>query len=197
MGNRYDPIHADYMGLYDHIYANNTTYTAGTKVRDTLTNEVYTAQKTNTTSVDDSFEVERESFPDNWIIYKGMPINFDIEFPWADFDKRDMTKLLKTINVDAKGRDRFTVQMFLDYYYRDKATGLRTPLLSMDMVGGDEGAYGVYDQTYGTGRVAIRQRNWPFEARGKLFKMRIQGASIEPLRFVSFSFTYKLVGRDR
>jgi hypothetical protein len=197
MGNRYDPIHADYMGLYDHIYANNTTYTAGTKVRDVLTNEVYTAQKTNTTSVDDSFEVERESFPDNWIIYKGMPINFDIEFPWADFDKRDMTKLLKTINVDAKGRDRFTVEMYLDYYYKHKVTGARTPLLSMDMVGGDEGGFGVHQQSHGTGRLAIRQRPIPFEARGKLFKFRIFGSTIEPLRFIAFIFGYKIVGRDR
>ena len=197
MGNRFDPIHADYMGLYDKVYANNTTYAIGEKVRDVLTNEVYTCNKPNTTSVDDPFEQERESFPDNWTIYKGVPIKFDIEFPWADFDKRDMTKLIKTINVDAKGIDHFTVEMYVDYYYRHKVTGERTPLLKMDMVGGDEGGFGVHQQYYGTGRMAIRQRPLPFEARGKLFKLRIFGATIEPLRFIAFIFGYKIVGRDR
>jgi hypothetical protein len=197
MGSRYDPIFADFKGLYDHIFANNTLYKVGEKVRDALTNEVFTCQIEHTSSVDDPFEVDRETFPDNWIIYNGIPINFDIEFPWADFDKRDMTKLLKFINVDAKGTDRFTVEMYIDYFYRHKITGARTPLLSMQMVGGDEGGFGVAKQNYGTGRMAIRQRPLPFEARGKLFKFRIYGSTVEPLRFSAFIFGYKIVGRDR
>jgi hypothetical protein len=197
MGNRYDPIHADYVGLYDHLWANNTAYTVGQKIRDTPTNEVFTCQVAHTSPVSGTFEAAREGSPDNWLIYKGMPINFDIEFPWADFDKRDMTKLLKTVNVDAKGMDRFTVELYIDYFYKHKVTGARTPLLSMDMVGGDEGGFGVHQQTHGTGRLAIRQRPIPFEARGKLFKLRIFGATIEPLRFVAFIFGYKIVGRDR
>jgi len=197
MGNRYDPIHADYTGLYDKVFANSTLYIDGEKVRDTLTNEVYTCQKKNTTSAGITFEAERENFPDNWAIYKGVPINFDIEFPWADFDKRDMTKVLKFINVDAKGTDRFTVEMYIDYYYRHKLSGERTPLLKMDMIGGDEGGFGVHKQSFGAGRLAIRQRPLPFVARGKLFKLRVYGATVEPLRFSAFIFGYKIVGRDR
>jgi len=196
MGSRYDPIFADFKGLYDHIFANNTLYKVGEKVRDALTNEVFTCQIQHTSSAS-SFEINREQNPNNWIIYKGLPINFDIEFPWADFDKRDMTKLLKSINVDAKGTDRFTVEMYIDYYYKHKVTGARTPLLSMDMIGGDEGAFGVQQQSFGAGRLATRQRPIPFEARGKLFKLRIHGSTIEPLRFIAFIFGYKIVGRDR
>jgi hypothetical protein len=206
MGNRFEPIYADYIGSYTKVYDGvNQTFAVGDRVAERNTTaqlqstytDVFTCQEAYTTGPGDIFSEDRAAHPDRWKRYVGTPIKFALEFSWADFDKRDMTKLLRTINVDAKGRDRFTVQMYLDYYYKDKSTGVRTPLLSMDMVGGDEGAYGVYDQTYGTGRMAIRQRQWPFAARGKLFKMRIQGASVEPLRFVSFSFTYKLVGRDR
>jgi hypothetical protein len=199
MGNRFDPIYADFKGEFDKIWAYNTPYTVGQRVKDNDTNEVFICliDHTSTQNIASSFAEDRETYPYNWDTYEGKPINFAIEFPWADFDKRDLTKITKTLNVDAKGRGRFTVQMFLDYFYKHKITGERTPHLSMDMVGGDEGGYGVYEQTYGTGRLAIRQRPWPFEARGKLFKLRLQGAVTLPLRFVAFIFGYKIVGRDR
>lgn len=197
MGNRYDPIYADFKGEFDANWANNVAYVANQRIKDTVTNEVYICLQAHTSASTGTFAANRNALPDAWQIYAGKPINFAVELPWADFDKRDMTKIMKTINVDAKGRDRFTVQMYLDYFYKHKITGDRTPLLSMDMVGGDKGAYGVADQTYGTGRLAIRQRPWPFEARGKLFKLRIVGASTLPLRFVAFIFGYKIVGRDR
>lgn len=197
MGNRFDPINADFKGEFDTIWTNNAAYTVGKRVKDNDTNEVFTCLVAHTSRASGTFELDRETYPYNWDLYEGKPINFVIEFPWADFDKRDLTKISKTINVDAKGRGHFTVQMYLDYYYKHKLTGERTPQLSMDMVAGDEGGYGVYEQSYGTGRLAIRQRPWPFECRGKLFKLRIQGAVTLPLRFVAFIFGYKIVGRDR
>jgi len=197
MGNRFDPIYADFKGEFDAIWANNVAYTVGKRLKDNDTNEVFTCLIAHTSRASGTFELDRETYPYNWALYEGKPINFAIEFPWADFDKRDLTKITKTINVDAKGRAHFTVQMYLDYFYKHKLTGERTPHLSMDMVAGDEGGYGVYQQSYGTGRLAIRQRPWPFEARAKLFKLRIQGAVTLPLRFVAFIFGYKIVGRDR
>jgi hypothetical protein len=197
MGNRFDPIYGDFKGEYDSIWGNNISYSVGQRVKDTETHEVFMCKIAHTSGLEGTFSDNRDFFPYNWELYRGMPINFVVEFPWADFDKRDMTKLVRTINVDAKGTDRFTVQMFLDYYYKHKITGIRTPALSMDMVGGDKGAYGAYEQTYGTGRMAVRQRPWPFHARAKLFKLRLQGATVEPLRFVAFMFGYKVVGRDR
>lgn len=197
MGNRFDPIYADYVGQYEASWANSRAYTVGQKIKDGDTGESYTCEAAHTSHVTGTFEQDRIRWPFNWKYYKGTPINFAFEFPWADFDKRDLTKILKTINVDAKGIDHFKAQMFVDYYYKHKTTGVRTPQLSMDMVGGDEGAYGVLDQHFGTGRMAIRQRPWPYEARGKLFKLRIEGASVEPLRFVAFIFGYKITGRDR
>jgi len=199
MGNRFDPIYADFKGEFDKTWAHSTAYTVGQRIKDNDTNEVFTCMiaHTSTANIALTFESDRETYPYNWEIYTGIPINFAIEFPWADFDKRDLTKISKTLNVDAKGTGRFTVQMFLDYYYKHKITGEYTPQLSMDMIGGDEGGYGVYEQSYGAGRLAIRQRPWPFEARGKLFKLRIQGAVKLPLRFIAFIFGYKIIGRDR
>jgi hypothetical protein len=197
MGNRFDPIYADYVGQYDASWANSKPYTVGQKIKDGDTGESYTCEAAHTSHASGTFEQDRIRWPFNWKYYKGTPIKFAFEFPWADFDKRDLTKIIKTINVDAKGIDHFKVQMFIDYYYKHKTTGIRTPQLSMDMVGGDEGAYGVLDQHYGTGRMAIRQRPLPYEARGKLFKFRVEGATVEPLRFVAFIFGYKIVGRDR
>jgi hypothetical protein len=197
MGNRFDPVYADYVGRYDAIWAHGTNYVVGQRIKDDLTREVYTCMESHLSHPEVNFEDTRDQFPDRWQLYRGEPIKFAFELPWADFDKRDYTKLIKTINIDAKGTDRFTVQMFLDYYYKHKITGVRTPLLSMDMVGGDKGAYGVYDQTYGTGRMAVRQRPWPFDCRGKLFKLRVQGSTLEPLSFVAFIFSYKIASRRR
>jgi hypothetical protein len=197
MGNRFDPIYGDFKGEYDGTWVNGVSYTVGQRIKDTVTKEIFECVIAHTSGSDGTFDENRDFFPYNWKPYKGRPINFAVEFPWADFDKRDMTKIMKTMNIDAKGTDRFTVQMFLDYYYKHKITGVRTPAMSMDMVGGDKGAYGAYEQTYGTGRMAVRQRPWPFQARGKLFKLRLQGATVEPLRFTAFIFSYKITGRDR
>jgi hypothetical protein len=198
MGSKYDPIFADNVGDYQYKWAVNTIYPVGQRILDEQTKETYTCIKQHTSSPTGTFANDRDKlYIGYWQLYRGEPINFDFEFAWADFDKRDITKIMKTLNIDAKGTAHFTVQMYLDYFYKHKLTGERVPALSMDMVGGDEGAFGVATQHYGTGRMAIRQRPWPFQARGRLFKLRVFGKSVEALRFIAFIFSYKLTGRVR
>lgn len=117
------------------------------------------------------------------------PIEFQWELPWADFDQRVNEKHTRYIQLDTSGTARFDVMMFVDQLY--KQNGELIPNNHMEFVAGDNGGYGDNRQPYGGGRRTSDQRLYSWVARGKLFKLRMQGVVDAPLRIVSVSFLYQ------
>lgn len=116
-------------------------------------------------------------------------ISWAWEMPWADFDVRVKEKHIRYVQLDTAGSATFTMMMFVDQLY--KLDGLLIPNNLVEFVGGDNGGYGNNGQPYGGGRRTADQRLYAWTARGKLFKLRFQGTTTEPLRVVAISLLYQ------
>lgn len=111
------------------------------------------------------------------------------EMPWADFDQRVNEKHIRYVQLDTSGTATFTMMMFVDQLY--KLDGQLIPNNLMTFVGGDNGGYGNNGQPYGGGRRTADQRLYAWTARGKLFKLRFEGITDQPLRVVAISLLYQ------
>ena len=142
----------------------------------------------------------------------GVPIKFVWELPWSDNNDRFMVKNSRFINFDTIGNERFTVDMFVDNLYKDRAdfgedweeddlkfddlTGfdvdILTPVLSMEFVGGDGPGFGSdgYGNFYGGGRPTILETLYAWTAKYKIQKLRIYGDATNPLKFISITLAY-------
>jgi len=198
MGTRAEPIYGDQLNGFELRWNNGAFIGVDRLVLDEEENKTYKCLATHQAAATGTFEQARATTDkDFWEPFYGHPISFELELPWADFDKRDRLKIVKQLGVDAKGTGRFNVQMFNDYYYKSRLDGTLTPSKEMEMIGGDSGGYGGETVPYGSGRLAIRQRLWPWDMRGKLFKLRIEGSTNEHLSFIAFVLTYGLGGTMR
>lgn len=144
----------------------------------------------------------------------GVPIIFDWELPWSDFDRRGKVKVTKYLSMDVEGDGRFTAEMYVDNLYEDRSDPgelwtdgstwddnlgfnryrdepVRTPELSMDFVGGDAiGFGGSFGPRFGGGRSTQEEMLYAWPCKGKIFKLRFHGETDEPLRFVSVTLMY-------
>lgn len=119
----------------------------------------------------------------------GLPIMFDWEMPWVDFNKRVRTKSSKYISFDARGTARFTCRMFADRYRYD-VNLQEVPELQLDFVAGDTGGYGHGPQPYGGGLNTNNQQLIAWPCKFELAKLHIDGQAAGGLRFVSVSISY-------
>lgn len=123
----------------------------------------------------------------------GVPVNFDWELPWADFNKRMDSKSTRYIGIDSQGSAEFLARAYADNLYTDKQTGADTPLLSATFVGGGGLGYGnspYGDSPYGGGRRTSDERLYGWPMKFKLMKLRFSGSVKTPLKFVSISLAY-------
>lgn len=124
----------------------------------------------------------------------GVPITFDWELPWADFNKRMNVKETVYISLDTTGTAFFTCSMYVDNIRKDNMGNDIAPALTAQMVGGTisgfgNGAYG--NSPFGGGVATADERLFAWPARFKIAKLRMQGSSKLPLKFVSITLAYK------
>lgn len=142
----------------------------------------------------------------------GVPIQFTWELPWSDLKKRAIQKTIRYLILDAEGTASFTVKMFIDNKYLDKAdqgeswsdgtywsdnTGwLRssndlalTPAVTIEFVASDYGGFGSepYGDIYGGGRNTGFMRDMPFPTKCKIFKLRFEGETMRPLKIAGIT----------
>ena len=123
----------------------------------------------------------------------GVPITFDWEMPWADFNKRMNIKETAYISFDTTGTAPFTISMYCDNIRTD-SSGNDAPALQTDFVGGSVGGWGAGtfgDAPFGGGRPTADERLFAWPARFKLSKLRMRGTTKKPLKFISISMAYK------
>ena len=124
----------------------------------------------------------------------GVPITFDWELPWADFNKRLNVKETAYISFDTTGSSYFTASMYVDNLRVDGQGNDLAPLLTGQFVAGQVSGYGAApygNSPFGGGRPTADERLFAWPAQFKLSKLRIQGATKRPLRFISITLAYK------
>lgn len=126
----------------------------------------------------------------------GVDINFDWETPWLDANQRQKKKKLLYINGDTGGTASFTLSAFVDKFYKNNLNVL-VPAVSMQLRAGEAIGYGYPSVGYGGGRRFSDERPFGFPTEFKLIKLKVTGATKEPLRFVSISMIYQLRGYKR
>lgn len=145
----------------------------------------------------------------------GVPIKFIWELPWSDLKKRAIQKTIRYLIIDAQGTSAFTIKMFIDNKYVNKADAGETftdntlfdddlgfirdalspdltPALELEMVASDYGGYGEepYGDIYGGGRNTGFSRNVLFPTKCNLFKLRFEGETMRPLKIVGITPVY-------
>jgi len=143
----------------------------------------------------------------------GVPIAFIWELPWSDNRERFKVKVSRYINFDTDGDQRFTAKMFVDNLYDDRSFMGETwqdetlfsdglgwdvesldPTLELEFVGGTAPGYGSdqYGEFYGGGRPTRHEGLYAWTTKYKLFKLRVDGDAVGPLRFISTTLAYQL-----
>jgi hypothetical protein len=142
----------------------------------------------------------------------GVPIYFEWLLPWADNDARFMVKNSRYINFDTEGDQTFTCEMYTDSNFEDRGhngevweedsllfdDGLGfdvealDPTLSMTFIGGDAPGYGTdeFGQRYGGGRSTRTEKLYAWVTKYKLFRLRMTGYAIKPLKFSAISMAF-------
>lgn len=144
----------------------------------------------------------------------GVPIKWAWELPWMDLKHRALEKTLRYIMMDAEGIARFNIKVFVNMIYEARDAGeeftdgtlftdntgfnphaeqIFNNALSIDMTGSDRGGYGLdkYGQLYGGGNNTRTQLITEAPTKGKLFKLRFEGESVEALKFVAITLLYQ------
>jgi hypothetical protein len=184
-------VHGDWFGMYDYAsWVSGQEYFAGERVFDGIDGLVYKCIADVQTTASD-FPDARELAPDSWEEYKGEPIKFDWELPWADFGARQRTKSLRFVHIDANGEAPFKLEVFADNIYKDAATGQYMPARSLTFVPNEAGAFGAGQQVYGAGRRTREQKLWTVPVKHKIIKTRISGTTTGPLSISGISFLYQ------
>jgi outer membrane protein assembly factor BamB len=116
----------------------------------------------------------------------GVPISYDWEMPWTDLHKRMNLKYMKYIALDTQGTSLFTCRAYVDYIYN--YGGQDTPLISMDLVGGDNAV--ALPPATRNDRPTNDARLYGFPAKFEILKLRFTGTTTAPVRFISISIGY-------
>ena len=183
--------YADRIMDRDAVYAPSTVWTAGQLVLDTATSEVWQCLVSYTGSSLPSFELERETHPDNWKQYFGVPISIEFELPWIDGKDPTKLKQLRYVSIATKGDAEFTLTAYVDNLYKDvTGTKIYDPALTMVFIGNDAYGYGFDDDPYGMGRRSRDPRLYGFPVKFKTIKFRIEGSVTKKLELVNLSFLF-------
>lgn len=193
MGDSEIPIHADFVGEYDHrTWEHNTTYDVGIRVLD-ADGIVYQAAVAHESPSSGTFAEYRAAHLDDWIVYRGEPIRWAAETPWSDLKVRDRNKINVYVGLESEGTGQFTLSAFTNSIRRNPESNELMPKRSLSFMAGDSGGFGI--QTFsgwGGGRRTRDEKLWPFALRGKLIRWRYSGETREPVKIVSHTMYYKI-----
>lgn len=190
-GSSEEPLYADNIGEYDSDWSNSVDYSVGDYIRDTDDGLVYECLVAHTSAATGTFAADRADNVDNWMQYKGQPIDWALETPWSELSKRGINKIIKYVNHDSEGEGEFTFSIFTNQIYRNKSTYELVPNRAMKFTAGNIGGFGIASAfVWGSGRRTREEKVWPMEARGKLFKLRYAGSTTRKVRITGTTLYY-------
>lgn len=180
-----NPLHADFVGEQE-TFDDGTTFT----------------DQTGFTPVADVYD-------------SGIPIKWAWELPWNDLKHRGLSKTLRYIILDTEGGAEIRCRVFIDDMYLAYSAGETfsdgttftddtgftpeadpsyTYALQYDTVAKDHGGYGT--ESYGTdlygggNNTAVRKLTLT-PTKFNTFKLRFEGESTRPLKFVAITLLYQ------
>lgn len=180
-----NPLHADFVGEQE-TFSDGTTFTDQTGF-------------TPVADVNDS----------------GIPIKWAWELPWNDLKHRALTKTLRYIILDTEGGAEIKCRVFIDDYYLNYSAGETfsdgttftddtgfTPeadpsyayALEYNTVAKDHGGYGAEPygaDLYGGGNNTGVRKLTLTPTKFNTFKLRFEGESTRPLKFVAITLLYQ------
>lgn len=195
-GNNDEPLYADEVSNYDvRTWTVSTSYTAGTRVYDSSDLHTYICTVSHTSPSTGTFAQARAANLDSWEEYQGETIDWELETPWSDLQKRANNKNMKYVAHDSEGTGQFTFSIFTNQSYRHPLSYALSPKRTVQFSAGRVGGYGMIDpQTWGTGRRTREERVWPMPCKGKLFRLRYEGQTRDPVRVISTTLFYLMGG---
>lgn len=151
-------------------------------------------------------------FPISDLNTSGVPIRWIWEIPWSDLKNRAIQKSSRYLILDTEGSATFNVKAFIDNKYiddtdtgeefsddtlfyddlgfkRDALYPALSHALTLDFVGSNYGGYGnePYGDIYGGGRNTKFARLMPFPTKFNMFKLRLSGETMRPLKIVGIT----------
>lgn len=180
-----NPLYADYIGEQE-TFSDGTTFTDQTGFSPVA-------------NVDDS----------------GVPIKWTWELPWNDLKHRGLSKTLRYIILDTEGGAEIRCRVFIDDMYLAYSTGETfsdgttftdgtgftpeadpsyTYALQYDTVAKDHGGYGAEPygtDLYGGGNNTALRKLTLTPTKFNTFKLRFEGESTRPLKFVAITLLYQ------
>lgn len=190
-GNSVDKFSADKIGDYTKkTWANSTAYAIGDRVLDSTYKQVYLCLIAHTSPAAGTFKDARDATPTQWTEFVGNPINWEMETSWTDFKDRMANKQIEVVRFDTKGKSEFSFSIYTNSIREDFETWELIPRRTSIFIGEDAPGWGAGAQPFGGGRNTRQEwlRGMPVE--GKMFRLRFEGSSTEPLTIASATMYY-------
>ena len=131
-------------------------------------------------------------YPDENGELNGKEIEFEWEFPWADFGDRSATKHSRYLAISSTGNSDFSIDFFTDYIYYNNYYKKLDPSLTLNFLAGDSHGWGNGKQSYGGGRITNNELLFAWTTKFKIGKFRIHGASKDKLNINSITLYYQM-----
>jgi hypothetical protein len=190
-GNNTEKFSADKVGDYTKkVWANSTTYTAGDRLLDASV--VYLCLVTHTSPSTGTFKQYREAVAtrSHWEVFKGFPINWEMESAWTDFKERKTNKQIEIVSFDTEGSSDFEFSIYTDTIRTDFESFDLIPNRTTIFIGQDAPGFGAGSQPFGGGRNTRQEWLRGIPVYGKLFRLRFAGSSVLPLQINAVSLYY-------
>lgn len=136
--------------------------------------------------------IDDPDYPDENGELTGKEIEFEWEFPWADFGDRSATKHSRYLAISSTGNSDFSIDFFTDYIYYNNYYKKLDPSLTLNFLAGDSHGWGNGKQSYGGGRITNTEQLFAWTTKFKIAKFRIHGASKDKLNINSITLYYQM-----
>lgn len=136
--------------------------------------------------------IDDPDYPDENGELSGKEIEFEWEFPWADFGDRSATKHSRYLAISSTGNSDFSIDFFTDYIYYNNYYKKLDPSLTLNFLAGDSHGWGNGKQSYGGGRITNNEQLFAWTTKFKIGKFRIHGASKYKLNINSITLYYQM-----
>lgn len=189
-----EQYHADKVLDHNKTWAVATLFDDFDLVLNVADGKVYTClighMSGNTTLLDD-LAASTLAGASWWELYRGEPIDFEMEPPWLDSKDPMKVKQVRFISVGSVGTAGFTVEAYVDNLYKDFDNNpIYNPALSMTFVGNDSRGFGIDVGPYGGSRRSTDPRLFSFPVKFKTLKIRLLGSTRSPLEISNVSFLF-------